>query len=118
MRHDIRMILPAHAFGLTNRDLETLRSIFNRYPEIENVVLFGSRAQGNYKSGSDIDLAVMDVDIEDTTLRRINSDLEETSLPYRVDLIHYHTVTHPDLKKHIDRVGVAFYKKNEEGSSS
>ncbi|MFC1765121.1 nucleotidyltransferase domain-containing protein [Planctomycetota bacterium] len=71
-----------------------------------------SRAKGNYRPGSDIDLAIMNTGVPDTTLRRITSNMEDSSLPYRVDLIDYHTVTHHELKDHIDRIGQPFYEKS------
>lgn len=99
-------------FGLSQRDMETLHKIFQHYPDIGAVTLFGSRAKGNHNPGSDIDLAVMNTGLEATTIRRASSDCEESSLPYRVDLLDYHSITHPKLKDHIDRVGVPFYQKS------
>lgn len=101
-----------NAFGLTDRDMNTVEDIFRKYPDIQTVVIFGSRAKGTYKHGSDIDLAVMDQGITDTLIRNIQSEFEDSSLPYFVDLINYHNLTHSDLKNHIDRIGVPFYQVN------
>lgn len=100
-----------NAFGLTDRDMRTLEDIFGKHPDIQTVVIFGSRAKGNYKYGSDIDLAVMNQGITDMHIRSIQSEFEDSSLPYFVDLINYHNLTHSDLKNHIDRVGIPIYRK-------
>ncbi len=100
-----------NGFGLTQRDMDTLQEIFHRYVDIETVVIFGSRAKGHYKPGSDIDLAIMNTGLDPVTVRKANSDCEESSLPYRVDLIDYHTIVHAQLKAHIDRIGLPFYQK-------
>jgi uncharacterized protein len=91
---------------------ETIRAIFRKYPEVRSVYLFGSRAKGTHKAGSDFDLAVMNPGVAPETIIRIKGDLEESSLPNLVDLVHYPTLEHPELKAHIDRVGVEFYRKD------
>ena len=100
-----------NAFGLTDRDIKTLQDIFKKYPDVKNVFIFGSRAKGTYKQGSDIDLTIMNEGVKDTVISKIKSDFEDSSLPYTVDLVGYHTIKHPELKNHIDRVGVPFYEK-------
>lgn len=97
-----------NTFGLTERDMKTLHDIFKKYSEIQTVFVFGSRAKGTYKKGSDIDLAIMDKGVSDRVIRKIRSDFEDSTLPYNVDLINYHTIKNPELKNHIDRVGVFF----------
>ena len=98
-------------FGLTARDMQTIRAIFAKYTEITLVYVFGSRAKGNYRKGSDLDLAVMSPNIREKIIRRLKNDFEESSLPFTVDLVHYPTLTHPGLKMHIESVGVSFYEK-------
>ena len=104
-------------FGLTDRDMQTLKDIFNNYPSVRTVFIFGSRASGTYKFGSDIDLAVMNEGVQETVIDRIKSDCDESSLPYAVDLINYSTLKHPELKSHIDRVGVPFYQRESNHGS-
>jgi len=100
-----------NGFGLTQRDMETLREVFSHYFEIEAVTLFGSRAKGDHHPGSDIDLAIMNTGLDAATVRKANSDCEESALPYRVDLIDYYAITHAQLREHIDRIGIPFYRK-------
>jgi predicted nucleotidyltransferase len=103
--------LVPNKFGLSLRDLESIHSILNKYSNIRTVVLFGSRAKGNFKSGSDIDLAIMNSDIPEETLIKIQNDFKESDLPYFVDLVNFQSLQHNELKDHISRVGVLFYQK-------
>ncbi len=98
-------------FGLTKRDIDCLFTILNKYPAIEQVHMFGSRAKGNFKSGSDIDIALMNTGITDEMIRLLKADFEESSLPYMVDIINYPLLKNQLLKEHVDRVGVPFYTK-------
>ena len=98
-------------FGLSERDIKTCTSIFEKYPAVEKVCIFGSRAQNRHKQGSDIDLAIMNDGISAKTVREIQSEFEESSLPYRIDLINYPELEHDQLIDHIDRLGIPFYTK-------
>lgn len=100
-------------FGLTERDMKTFENILGQYPTINLIKIFGSRAIGNYKLGSDIDLAIMGKFVSDKEITKIKSEFEESSLPYKVDLLNYKNLEHVDLKEHIDRVGQTFYLKKE-----
>jgi predicted nucleotidyltransferase len=100
-----------NAYGLMERDMQTLTGIFQKYPEVSSVYLFGSRAKSTHKQGSDIDLAVVGKGGTDKVLRAIKADFEESSLPYNVDVASLATVEHQELKEHIGRVGVAIYEK-------
>lgn len=100
---------PSDAFGLSEKDRNIILYILKKFTEIRTVRIFGSRAKGNYKRGSDIDLAVMDP-VEDRILGKIQSEFEDSNLPYRVDILCYPGLTHPELKEHIDRVGIVFYE--------
>jgi predicted nucleotidyltransferase len=97
-------------YGLSERDLNTIFSILKKYGEVTTVYIFGSRAKGNYKAGSDIDLAIMNAPVADKTLLQIKNDFEESSLPYHVDLVYFKAITHPELIAHIERVGKVFYE--------
>lgn len=94
--------------GLKQRDIETINNIFKKYKEIKTVYLFGSRATGNYKTGSDIDFAVMNK-VDDEIIYKLIDDFEESSLPYFVDVINYCTIDNEYLKANIDKYGILFY---------
>ncbi len=97
-------------YGLTNRDMKTVQDIFRKYPDVKEVYLFGSRAKGNYKTGSDIDFAIMNEGVDSKTITKLLADFTESSLPFTVDLINFPTLKHTDLINHINRVGIVFYK--------
>jgi len=96
-------------YGLSPRDMQTISSIFGKYNEVKDALIFGSRAKGQYHSGSDIDIAIIDNNVWYKTLREIKNDFSESSLPYNVDLVNFATLTNEDLKNHILRVGKPLY---------
>ena len=100
-------------FGLTERTMQTISEIFEKYSEIEEVIMFGSRAMGNYKLGSDLDLAIMNIGVDDKTIMHLKNDFEESSLPISVDLVNFPDLKHPDFIDHIERVGKVFYRKRK-----
>ena len=97
-------------YGLPDRTLNTMNLIFRNYPGVEYVVLYGSRAKGNYRTGSDIDISLKtDISFSFTDLLRIGNDLDDSDIPYFVDVSVYDKISNPDLKAHIDRVGKVLY---------
>ena len=98
-------------YGLSDRDIQTLFEILVKYPEVEEVHVFGSRAKGNFHKGSDIDLVIMNKDVSAKLIQRLLSDFKESTLPYFVDVINYQTTKHSQLKEHIDKVGRLLYRK-------
>lgn len=102
------------ANNLTHRDKETLLNLFRKHREITLVYLFGSRAKGTSKNGSDIDLAIMNRGVSESVVRKLMGELEESSLPYLVDIVRYHDLNHDALKAHIDRVGMEIYNRNKD----
>jgi predicted nucleotidyltransferase len=100
-------------YGLIDRDFFHINAAFQEFPEIEEVVLFGSRAKGNYKKGSDVDLAIKGDRITyEITARFADCLNEEKPLPYFFDVVHYEAIAEPKLKAHIDRVGVNLKEQN------
>lgn len=98
-------------FGLSSIYITKINSIFCQYPNIEEVIIFGSRAKGNFRDNSDIDLAIKGKDINLLTLHQIENKLEELYIPNFIDLIVFDNIENSDLINHIDRVGKQFYKK-------
>lgn len=97
-------------YGLLNRDLNYIVSALNKFPEIDRAIIFGSRAIGNYKKGSDIDLALIGSQITDDILTRLYDYLnEEYPIPYFFDLLHYESISNEKLKKHINDYGKVIY---------
>ena len=99
-------------YGLLDRDMRHILDAVRSVPEISQLVLFGSRAKGNYQAGSDVDLAIKGASVTyDTALRLADILNEEKPLPYFFDVIHYEGIREPRLVEHIDRVGVLLYTK-------
>jgi predicted nucleotidyltransferase len=91
--------------------MQTIQAIFNKFPEVEEVHIFGSRARGIYKQGSDVDLAVMNQGVHENSLTKMRTDFEESSLPFKIDLINFPTLKHSEFIEHIIRVGITIYHK-------
>ena len=97
--------------GLSAQTVERIVRALAHYPEIEQAVLYGSRAKGNYRNGSDIDLTLFGDGLNFSLLTRLDNELDDLLLPYKFDISVFADLRHPDLLDHIRRVGVAFYEK-------
>lgn len=97
-------------YGISITEWEAVRQILSRFTHVQEAVLFGSRAKGTYKPGSDIDLAVKGADINKDDISSLLADFEASLLPYFVDIIHYSAIKNEALKEHIDRVGICIYQ--------
>ena len=99
-------------FGLKNATIEKICGVLARCPQVEKAVLYGSRAKGKYRNGSDIDLTLHgDETLTLSVLYRIMNDLDDLLLPYTIDLSIFHQINDPDVVDHIQRVGVTFYQR-------
>jgi len=101
-------------YGLSENTLNILNSIFKKYQGINQAVLYGSRAKGKYRNGSDIDLSLKtDKGFTFNDLLHISGDFDDSDIPYFVDVSIYDKLSNPELKAHIDRVGKVLYPANE-----
>lgn len=98
-------------FGLTEKTINEIQTVFARYPAVEKVMIYGSRAKGNYKNGSDIDLTLIGEKISDADFIHIRSDLDDMLTPYTFDLSLFQQIDHAELIEHIRHVGCVFYEK-------
>ena len=97
-------------YGLRDDDLKCIIDSIKKYEEIDKAVIFGSRAMGNYKKGSDIDLCIFGCNISNKILMELYDYLEEVSLmPYFFDVLHYEKLSNDNLKRHINEVGKIIY---------
>ena len=97
--------------GLSDETVQRMTAVFSHYPEIEKAVLYGSRAKGNFRNGSDIDLTLIGEKLDSKILGQIDWELDDLPLPYKIDLSIFSTLTHPELIEHIRRVGIIFYER-------
>lgn len=97
-------------FGLTEKTYELLIKTLNSYNEIEKVCVFGSRAIGNYKNGSDVDVCIYGKSVTERTISKLNIELNENlPIPYYFDIIYYDNIENNGLKEHIDKEGKILY---------
>lgn len=98
-------------FGLDENTVHKLQSVFAQHHEVEEVIIYGSRAMGTHKPGSDIDLAVKGAHASFPLLQTIRQEIDDLFLPFTVDLSSYDQITHDNLLDHISRVGQVFYRR-------
>ena len=99
-------------FGLSVEVLDKIRSIFRSHPLVEKVILYGSRAKGNYKPGSDVDLTLIAPKMELSELLQIENEIDDLLLPYKFDLSFFHKIDSETLSDHINRIGLDFYNRS------
>lgn len=95
-------------FGLEPPKIKQIKDVLSAHPKIQKVILYGSRAMGTQKNGSDIDLTLLAPDMDTGELLQIETELDELMLPYKIDLSLLHQIDNASLIDHIDRVGVEF----------
>ncbi len=100
-------------YGLSPETLRAIKNVMARYPGIKKGILYGSRAKGNFKPGSDIDLVLKGETLKLTDLFRIENEMDDLLLPYHIDLSLYHQIDNAELSDHINRVGVELYTKEK-----
>lgn len=99
--------------GLNDETVNKICKVLANFAEIETAVLYGSRAKGNFKTGSDIDLTLFGKKLTLQLLNDVAEALDELLLPYTIDLSIFDKLNHPELCDHIQRIGVVFYQKNQ-----
>ena len=98
-------------YGLSDTIIEKICNVLSRHSSVEKAVLYGSRAKGTFKPGSDIDLSLHGATITLNELAEIDSELDDLLLPYTFDLLIFDTLSHVKLREHIERVGKVFYQR-------
>lgn len=99
-------------FGLPEETITRINAVLGDYPSIERAVLYGSRAKGNYKRGSDIDLTLVGPKITEAELLSLENRLDDLLLPYTFDISRFETLQNTQLIDHINRIGQDFYISN------
>ncbi len=100
--------------GLSDSTVEKIRGVLARHPEVERAVLYGSRAKGTAKKGSDIDLTLHGgPGLNGAALGRIHHELDDLLLPYGLDVSIFSDIEDAAVREHIRRVGVVFYSKTD-----
>ena len=99
-------------FGIKDEIIDRIQQVFAHVPEIDEAILFGSRAKGNFKPGSDIDIALVGDGLKLSLVNKTSLLLDDLMLPYTFDLAVLKQITNDNLLSHIERVGVILYSKN------
>lgn len=100
-------------FGLNAKNTKIICDILAKYPEVETAIIYGSRAKGNYRLGSDVDLTFKGENLTTSILSKIWHELDDSDSPYLFDISVYHQLTHQPFIEHIDRVGQVFYQREK-----
>ncbi|HHU25014.1 MAG TPA: nucleotidyltransferase domain-containing protein [Bacteroidales bacterium] len=98
-------------FGLSDEVIADLCAVFRQYPNVQEVLIFGSRAKGDYRNGSDIDLAIKGDNTTFGDLMDISCDIDDLGLLYKVDLLLYAQEKETPVGQQIDATGKLFYRK-------
>lgn len=101
-------------FGLSKETVDFIHGVFSGHPEVERVLIYGSRAKGSHSSGSDIDLVFQGENLRSSVISSISRALDHSSLPYMFDLSILCEIQNKDLIDHINRVGKVFYERKPE----
>ena len=105
--------------GLTKEIYNSIKAVFSKYKQIESVLIYGSRAMGNYRPASDIDLTLIGKNIDLSLQTKIEFDLDDLMLPYKFDISIYEKITNQEFIDHINSVGKEIYKrKTNEGTTT
>ena len=95
--------------GLNAEASSKICAVFKKHPQVEKVVLYGSRAMGTYKPSSDVDLSLFGKNLTQDLIWTISQELDDLLLPQVFDLSLFDSIDNPELKEHIARVGIIFY---------
>ena len=98
-------------YGFYPKEWDDMQHIFKKYSEIEEVILFGSRAKQAFKKASDVDIAIKGDNVTHDTILHLQNDFEDSYIPYFFDVLRYSTISSGELKEHIRIFGVEIYKK-------
>jgi type I restriction enzyme S subunit len=101
-------------FGLSDSIINSIILVLESNSKVDKAFIFGSRAKGNYRDASDIDIAIKGNDLNFDDVLQLGVKLDDLNLPYKIDLLNYNTIKEPDLKDHINRVGIELYSRWKE----
>lgn len=91
--------------------IQKITAVFPQFPSIEKAVLFGSRALGNHRNNSDIDIALFGSALTFKDVALLEALVDDLGSPFKVDFCHYEHLDNPALREHIDRVGKRIYTR-------
>ncbi|EHQ36017.1 nucleotidyltransferase domain-containing protein [Methanoplanus limicola] len=105
-------------FGLNEETISRINSVFSEFFGIEKVIIYGSRAKGNFREGSDIDLTILGKDLSRDLIYELNRRIDSLNLPYSFDISIFNDLKNEELIDHINRAGKIFYSHLSDPESS
>lgn len=105
-------------YGLTDIELQKIINVFASNRRIVNAILYGSRAKGNFKPFSDIDITLVGKELTRNDLIKIIQDVDNLLLPYQFDLSLWNKIKNEALIEHIERIGICIYKRDKASETS
>ena|SRR3990167_4712133 len=96
-------------YGLPKKAIQALRQLFQKHQKIQTIILYGSRAKGTFRTGSDIDLCMVAPSMSLRERLSIENEIDDLLLPWKIDLSLRHEIDSPELLAHLERVGVKIY---------
>ena len=100
-------------FGLKPETVKKIQDCLSQFEHIDQAIIYGSRALGKHRPGSDIDLTLRGNKLTYTDLAKLENKIDDLLLPYKFDFSIFHAIDNQELVDHIERVGVPFYAKSE-----
>lgn len=107
-----------YPFGIKPDILSKIIKVLEKYESVEKVLIYGSRATGKYRIGSDIDLNMVGEGLDDLTFVQIENDLDDLLLPYKLDLTAQKHITNQKLLDHISKFGKVIYQRPKKSPRS
>lgn len=101
-------------FGIEQNTIDAINNCLESNTRITEAIIYGSRAIGNFKAGSDIDLTLKGKDLDLTDINKIENQIDDLLLPYKFDISIMKQINNNDLLDHINRIGIIFYSRAEE----
>ena len=98
-------------FGLSDNEIDALRLTFASFPEVKEAIIYGSRARGNYRVSSDIDITLKGEELTYTQLALLDEKIDLLYLPYFVDISLFDSLKDSNLVENIVRDGQVFYQR-------
>jgi predicted nucleotidyltransferase len=101
-------------FGLEEQDIQAISEVLNHYKQISRAIIYGSRAKGNFRPSSDIDLTLEGDNLDLSLLFTVENELDDLLMPWKIDLSILEKIENPDLVDYIQRVGKVFFLREKE----